>query len=85
MEAVNGISEENITRAHLIKIGDIITLKKPMVFKGDEYWQIAIMKIEFKKKSVRLIGLTSITKWYNSFQELNNEIDWEWMDKWIID
>jgi hypothetical protein len=82
MEAVNGLNLGKPTRAHLIKKGDIITFKKPMVFKGDEYWQIGVLDVEVKRGSVRLIGFARITKWYKTFQELNDEVDWEQMDRW---
>jgi hypothetical protein len=84
MEAVNGLKEEKPTRAHLIKKGDIITFKKPFVFKGEEYIQIGIIDIEVVKGSVRLIGFGRMTSWFKSYNALNDAIDWDWMDNWII-
>jgi hypothetical protein len=82
MAEINSVVMKPYIRAHNIKKGDIITFKAPFNFKGEKYWQIGVMDVEVKKGAIRLIGFARLTRWYKSFEELNNEIDWEQMDKW---
>jgi len=84
MEAISLSDMNTSTRARKIKVGDIITFKTPFTFKGGAYSQIGVMSIEKSKEKVRLIGFGRITKWFNSYLELDAAIDWEWMDEWII-
>jgi len=84
MEAISLRNVNTSTRARKIKVGDIITFKKPFLFKGDEYSQIGILDIEVVKGNVRLIGFGRITGWFKSYADLDEAIDWEWMDVWII-
>jgi hypothetical protein len=84
MEASPLMVKQSTIRAKMIKKGDIITFKTPFTFKGGAYSQIGVMSIEKSKEKVRLIGFGKITKWFNSYLELDAAIDWEWMDEWII-
>jgi hypothetical protein len=84
MEAISLRDMNTSTRARKIKVGDIITFKKPFLFKGDEYLQIGILDIEITKEKIRLIGFGRMTGWYGSYEDLGEAIDWDWMDKWII-
>jgi hypothetical protein len=85
MEAISLSDMNTSTRARKIKVGDIITFKKPFLFKGDEYIQIGVLDKEVIRGQIRLIGFGRMTGWYGSYEDLGESIDWEWMDKWILD
>jgi hypothetical protein len=65
----------------LKKVGNIITFKTPIIWKGDPFSQILISEFIESKNKVKIIGFGRDTKWYENIDELIDSVDWEWMEK----
>lgn len=59
------------------KKGNILTFKKPLKWKGDEYKQILITQVEKSQGSYRLHSEIFYTQWAKSLEELTELIDWK--------
>jgi hypothetical protein len=68
--------------AFVKKKGNIITFKKKFSWKGEKFRQILVTGFEKSGTSVKVIGFTRDTAWYNSMDELLEAIDWEQMEAW---
>ena len=62
--------------------GSIITFKEPFWWNGERFIQIMVQGIEKEKGSVKIIGFSRNTKWFDSMKDLIKAVNWNLMEHW---
>jgi hypothetical protein len=75
-----GTEEQKIKT--LKKRGNIITFKEPFSWKGEKFMHIMVQEIEKEKGSVKIIGFSRDTRWYDTMKDLINAVNWDLMEQW---